>query len=97
MAKLKIEREDKLDLVINGKVFLKDTLYHVIAGDDIHHAYYLTKIYKDGRDWMLRLGEHDYDAEIRFNDLEASHPMSFRKCECSFTCEGYVLKGFTWG
>ena len=94
--KIKIEREEKLDVAINGKVFFKGTLYHVIDGEDRNHAYYLTKIYKVGRDWMLRLGEHDYDAEIRCNDLEASHPMNFRKCECSFLCEGYVLKSFTW-
>lgn len=94
--KIKIEREDKLDLVVNGIVFKKGSLYHVIDGDDRNHAYYLTKIWKDGRDWMLRLGEHDYDAEIRCKDLQESHPMNFRKCECNFLCEGYVLKSFTW-
>lgn len=96
MPKIRIEREDKLDVVVNGKVFFKDSLYHVNEGDDKHHAYYLKRIYKEGRDWMLKMGEHDYDAEIRCNDLEKVHPMNYRKCECSFTCEGYVLKDWSW-
>lgn len=91
--KLKIEHEDKLDVVVAGKVFKKGALYRVTAGDDAGHAYYLKKIYKDGRDWMLRLGEHDYDAEIRYHELEESDPARYRPCECNFLCEGFVLKG----
>lgn len=96
MTKIKLEREDKLDVIIDGRVLKKDTLYHVIAGDNQNHAYYIKKIYKVGRDWMLKMGEHDYDAEIRARDLEEVHPMSFRKCECYFLCEGYVPKTFSW-
>ncbi len=94
--KLKIEREDKEDLIVNGKVFKKGILYHVINGDNQNHAYILKRIHQVDGNWMLRLGEHDFDAELRLNDLEASHEINFRKCECSFLCEGFVLKGFKW-
>jgi hypothetical protein len=96
MQIIKIDREEKLDVVVNGRVFIVDALYHVISGEDRNHAYILKKIYKVGRDWMLRLGDRDYDAEIRCADLEASYPDNFRKCECNFLCEGYVLKNFLW-
>lgn len=94
--KIKIEREDKTDLVVAGKVFVKGRLYRVTAGEDQNHAYHLKHIYKEGRDWMLRMGEQSYDAEIRYQDLEETSIADCRKCDCSFTCEGYVMKNFTW-
>lgn len=96
MPKIKLEREEKLDVVVAGRVYKVGTLYHVIAGDDRNHAYIVKKIYKVGRDWMLKLGEHDYDIEIRGNDLEPSDMMNFKICDCSFACEGYILKSFNW-
>lgn len=96
MPKIKLEREEKLDVVVAGRVYKVGTLYHVISGDDRNHAYVVSKIYKVGRDWMLKLGEHDYDIEIRGQDLEASDMMNFQKCQCAFTCEGYILKTFQW-
>lgn len=96
MAKIKIDKEEKLDVIVGGKVYKVGSLYHVIANEDRNHAYILKQIYNVGRDWMLRMGEHDYDAEIRGTDLQVSDMMNFDKCQCSFTCEGYVLKGFRW-
>jgi len=96
LTKIKIEREEKLDVIVGNRVYKVGTLYHVVNGDDRNHAYILKRIYKVGRDWMLALGEHNYDAEIRGNDLEASDMRNFRKCECSFLCQGFILKNFKW-
>lgn len=96
MPKIKIEKVNKEDLVVNGKVYKKGWFYHVTSGDNIHHAYYLKSIYKVDKDWMLRLGEQVYDAETATMFLEISHPFNYRKCECSFTCDGYVLRDWKW-
>lgn len=96
MAKIKLERENKLDVVVAGRVYKVGTLYHVISGEDRNHAYIVSKIYKVGRDWMLKIGEHDYDIEIRGIDLEPSDMMNFKICECSFLCEGYIHRNFSW-
>lgn len=96
MAKIKLEREEKLDVIVGGRVYKVGALYRVIAGEDRNHAYIVKQIYKVGRDWMLKLGERDYDIEIRGQDLEPSDMINFDKCQCAFTCEGYILKGFQW-
>ena len=95
-TKIKIEREEKLDVIVNGSVYKVGSLYHVIAGEDRNHAYIVTQIYKIGRDWMLKLGEYDYDIEIRGADLQVSDMMNFKVCDCNFLCQGYILKSFNW-
>lgn len=95
-SKIKLEREDKLDLVVNGFVFKKGALYHFVKGELANHAYYLKKILYEDNDWVLLLGEHKYDTHLAVQEAQESHPMNFRKCECSFACEGFVLKNFQW-
>jgi hypothetical protein len=96
MAKIKIEREDKLDLVIGGKVFIKGVFYRITNGENTNHAYHLDRIFKHDDNWVLKLGDIIFDVEVRFTDLEEVQIEDYRKCDCSFLCEGYIPKNFTW-
>ena len=95
--KIKIEREEKLDLAINGIVYLVGSLYYVKEGENRNHAYILKKIIRR-KEWILDFGNGiEYDADIGDYHLDKRPDRkSFRKCDCSFICEGYVLKEFTW-
>lgn len=87
-----------MDLVINGVVYLVGSLYRVIEGWDRNHAYILKKIVRRKQEWVLIFGDGiEYDADIGTYHLEKRPDRgAFRKCDCNFLCEGYVLKDFTW-
>lgn len=95
--KIKIERENVDVVRVAGQLFKVGTLYYCKGGPHQHHAYYLTKIFKNLEgEWMFKIGEHTYDTPAAISHLDYEEPAHYRKCECGFLCEGYVEKGWTW-
>lgn len=95
--KIKIEREEVPMVRVAGSLFKVGTLYYCKSGPNQHHAYILKRIFKNSdNEWMFKLGEQVFDETSAVAHLDYDDPQYFRRCECGFSCEGYVQKGWAW-
>ena len=65
--KIKLEKQEKLDLIVGGKVYVVGTLYQFVAGSDKGQAYTLDRIYFDNKAnaYFFNLGgEHFINSEL---------------------------------
>ena len=88
---IKIEREHKNELFISGTVYVAGILYAWKEGE---HSYILQKIVQDvNNEWILKFPEGiSMEADTAHAYIERTNAIKFRKCECNFLCEGYILK-----
>ena len=92
---IKLEKEVKQDLVVEGRVWQRGALYFMLRGEDSGKAFKLDKIHWDdkAKDWFLILGNGEqFNAKFAKDFIEEDDIRNYYKCECSFLCEGYVLK-----
>lgn len=96
--KIKLEREQKTELIANGVVFLVGLFLYCREGVNKYHAYYLKQILWSTQDkeWKLQLGEQIFDVDTGASYLVRADPYGYKKCDCSFLCEGYTRKDFSW-
>lgn len=91
--KIKLEREE-IPYIKAGNKILKVGVLYLLPDDP--HAFVLTKIYQGlGREWMFKIGDRvlNFTEAAKLEEWDLSY---LRRCDCSFVCEGYILKTWTW-